>query len=453
MGNELISGLEVTDYEVAGYVDLVRDALQIVLEGWRAADPYASVVKHVSTYGSAVRVCEKLYNPRNIHVVGFGKASLRMLEALCDVLGDKVAGGVVINPIVEGRFCGVDVLKGDHPLPGMMTLQSSMRLINYLESVSGDDLVFVLISGGGSALFEIPEEGLSISDVAEVSRLLMSGGADIYELNTVRKHLSRVKGGKLLKFLKSEVVSLVVSDVVGDDLSVVASGPTYPDQTTFRDTYEIMKSRGVYDKVPESVRELVKKGLRGLVNETLKADDPSFNRVYNVVIASNTTSLRVMESRAREKGYNTLLLTPYLTGEAREVGKVLAGVIKSVAILGIPVMRPAAIIAGGETTVTVRGSGVGGRNQELCLSLTAEIKEISGVVALCVGSDGVDGVSPAAGAVTSSKVFKKALELGLDPLTYLRNNDSYTFFSKLGLAIHTGYTGTNVNDFFIALIC
>lgn len=448
----MISGLEVTGYEVVGCESLVRDALQIVLEGWRAADPYISVAKHVSVYGSAVRVGGRLYRPRGVHVVGFGKASLRMLEALCDVLGGRVVGGVVINPVVEGRFCGVDVLKGDHPLPGGGTLQSSMRLISYLESVGDDDLVFVLISGGGSALFEIPEEGLSISDVAEVSRLLMSRGADIYELNTVRKHLSRVKGGKLLKFVRGEVVSLIVSDVVGDDLSVVASGPTYPDPTTFRDAYEVMKSRGVYEEVPESVRELVRRGLRGLVEETLKADDPSLNRVYNVVIASNTTSLRVMESKAREKGYNTLLLTPYLTGEAREVGKVLAGVIKSVAILGTPVRRPAALIAGGETTVTVRGDGVGGRNQELCLSLTAEIKEVGDVVALCVGSDGVDGVSPAAGAVTSSKVFKKAVGLGLDPLTYLRNNDSYTFFSRLGLAIRTGYTGTNVNDFFITLI-
>lgn len=448
----MIPKLEVVGAEVAGCEGLVRDALQIVLEGWRAADPYTSVVKHVSVEGSAVRVSERLYRPRSVHVVGFGKASLRMLEALCDVLGSRVAGGVVINPVVEGEFCGVEVLKGDHPLPGMRTLKSSMRLISYLESVSNDDLVFVLISGGGSALFEIPEEGLSIDDVAEVSKLLMGGGADIYELNAVRKHLSRVKGGKLLKFMKSEVVSLIMSDVVGDDLSVVASGPTYPDQTTFRDAYEVMKLRGVYSGVPESVRRLVERGLRGLVEETLKADDPLFRRIYNVVVASNISSLRVMENRAREIGYNTLLLTPYLTGEAREVGKVLAGIIKSVVVLDTPVRRPAALIAGGETTVTVRGDGIGGRNQELCLSLTAEVKEVGDVVALCVGSDGVDGVSPAAGAVTSSRVFKKAMELGLDPLTYLRNNDSYTFFNKLGLAIHTGYTGTNVNDFFIALI-
>ncbi|MEM0015259.1 MAG: glycerate kinase [Zestosphaera sp.] len=449
----MLSTPEVAGLEVTGCEGLARDALRVVLEGWRAADPYVAVARHVRAEGPAVAVGERTYRPGGVHVVGFGKASPRMLEALCSVLGSRVVGGIVINPVVEGELCGVEVLRGDHPLPGERTLQSSMRLINYLESAVGeDDLVLTLISGGGSALFEVPEEGLSIDDVAEVTRLLMARGADIYELNTVRKHLSRVKGGKLLRFVRGEVASLIISDVVGDDLSVVASGPTYPDRTTFRDAYEVMRSRGVYGEVPESVRRLVARGLSGLVGETLKPDDPLFRRAYNMIVASNIASLRVMEGKARELGYNTLLLTPYLTGEAREVGKVLAGVIKSVAALDTPVRKPAALIAGGETTVTVRGDGVGGRNQELCLSLTIEIRDVGGAVALCVGSDGMDGVSPAAGAITSSKVFGKALESGLDPLTHLRNNDSYTFFRKLGLAVLTGYTGTNVNDFFIALI-
>lgn len=449
----MVLNLNVEGLEVVGHEDMVRDALHVIKKGCEVADPYVAVSRYVDVEGSLIRVGERTYSPRATHVVGFGKASLRMLEALCGLLGDMVAGGVVISPVGGGEVCRVEVLRGDHPLPGRGTLESSIRLIKYLESsVSSKDLVLVLVSGGGSALFEVPEEGLTLDDVAEVSRLLMSRGADIHEINTVRKHLSQVKGGKLLRYVRGDVASLIISDVVGDDLSVIASGPTHPDRSTFMDAYNVLKAKDIYDEVPEAVRRLVEKGLKGLIKDTPKAGDPSFHRTYNIVIANNYTSLRAMEDEARSLGYNTLLLSPYITGEAREVGKVLAGIIKSITTLETPVRKPAALIAGGETTVTVEGGGVGGRNQELCLSLTIEIRDAGEAVAVCFGSDGVDGVSPAAGALTSSRVLKRAIELGLDPLTCLRSNDSYTFFNRLGLAIHTGYTGTNVNDFFVALI-
>ncbi len=449
----MILNLNVEGLEVVGHEDMVRDALQVIGRGCKAADPYVAVSKYVGVEGSLIRVGERIYSPRAAHIVGFGKASLRMLEALCDLLGSMVAGGVVIGPVGDREVCRVEVLKGDHPLPGRNTLESSTRLIKYLESsVSSEDLVLVLISGGGSALFEVPEEGLTLDDVAEVSRLLMTRGAGIHELNAVRKHLSQVKGGKLLRYVRGDVASLIISDVVGDDLSVIASGPTHPDESTFLDVYNILKAKDIYDEVPEAVRRLIGNGLKGLVRDTPKAGDPSFHRTYNIVIANNYVSLRAMEDEARSLGYNTLLLTPYITGEARDVGKVLAGIIKSITALETPVRKPAALIAGGETTVTVEGGGVGGRNQELCLSLTIEIGGSGNAVAVCFGSDGMDGVSPAAGAVTGSRVLKRAIELGLDPLTYLRNNDSYTFFNKLGLSIYTGYTGTNVNDFFVALV-
>lgn len=205
---------------------MVRDSLQVIGKGCRVADPYFAVSRYVGVEGSLIRVGERTYRPRVTHIVGFGKASLRMLEALCDLLDGMVAGGVVISPVGSGEICRVEVLRGDHPLPGRNTIESSIRLIKYLESsVSSEDLVLVLASGGCSALFEVPEEGLTLDDVAEVSRLLMSRGASIYELNTVRKHLSRVKGGKLLRYVRGDVASLIISDVVGDNLSVIALDP------------------------------------------------------------------------------------------------------------------------------------------------------------------------------------------------------------------------------------
>jgi len=311
----------------------------------------------------------------------------------------------------------------------------------------------VLISGGGSALFEAPVEGLSLDEVGLVSRLLMANGADIYELNTVRKHLSMVKGGRLLRYIKGEVVSLIISDVVGDDLSVIASGPTSPDPSTFQEAYTILLKRGVWSRIPESVRNYIVKGLNGEAPETPKPGDPVFKRVRNIIVASNIISLKAMAEEAAKLGYNPMVVTPYITGEAREVGKVVASIVKSVTSHDLPVEKPAALIAGGETTVTVKGKGIGGRNQELCLSISIETRRVDGdFIAACMGSDGVDGVSPAAGAVVPSRLFSKAVEKGLNPLEYLENNDSYSLFNKLGLTIMTGYTGTNVNDFIVVLI-
>jgi len=333
-------------------------------------------------------------------------------------------------------------------------LKSSQLLLNYLvENVNSNDIVIVLISGGGSALFEIPEEGISLDDIAWISRELMKRGADIIELNTVRKRFSKVKGGKLLKYIKARaVVSLIISDVVGDRLDIIASGPTAPDETTFRDVYSILLKYGLWRELPEKIKKLVEKGLMGEVQDTLKPGDPLFNKTRNIIIASNNNVLEAVASKARSSGYNTLIFTSMLEGEAREVGRVLGSIIKSIHTYSIPVSKPAILLAGGETTVTVRGSGIGGRNQELCLSLALIIKKLKNTVAVCMGTDGIDGVSPAAGAIIDDFTIQEAVAMGLNPIEYLNNNDSYTFFSQLKRAIITGYTGTNVNDLFIALI-
>lgn len=433
--------------------NIVSKLNEIVSEGFRTVDPTTVVKRVLHVEGDVVRINSKTYSARRIHIIGFGKASLKMLEGVLNILGERVCGGVIITPNTTGKIHTVHVLKGDHPYPGENTLKSSLQLIEYLESsVERDDVVLVLISGGGSSLFEIPEDDLTLEDIADTTRKLMLRGADIYELNTVRKHLSKVKGGKLLKYIKGRVISLIISDVVGDDVSTIASGPTSPDQTTFKDVYDILVKRGVWSEISPRVKLFVERGLSGLVEETIKPGDLLLNKVNNYIVASNTHALIAMEEKARNLGYNTMLLTPYLTGEAREVAKFLASVLKSISLLGKPVKKPAVILAGGETTVTVRGGGRGGRNQELCLALSIELRGTSGITALCIASDGVDGNSPAAGALVMSGLYEYSLKKGLIPEEYLEENNSYEYFNKLGLAVYTGPTGINVSDFFISIV-
>ncbi|MEZ0318558.1 MAG: glycerate kinase [Pyrobaculum sp.] len=411
--------------------DVLLDALEATLD---AADPYKAVASYLAREG------EELKRYGGVHVVGFGKASVKMAKAAVDVLGGLVKGGVVINPEIEDAAGLVRVLKGDHPAPGENTLKSSQELLDYLKGVGEREALLVLVSGGGSALFEAPEEGVSLEEVGRISLQLMKRGADIVELNAVRKRLSKVKGGKLLKLVKARyILSLIISDVVGDRLDTIASGPTAPDYTTADYAVAVLKKYKMWEELPPHVKEII------LRADTLKAGDPHFNRVRNVVVASNLQSLKRAEEALRAR-YNTLLLTAMLEGEAREAGRVLASVAKGVVHHSTPVPRPAAILAGGETVVTVRGSGVGGRNQELCLSFAVSAKGYD-VYAACLGTDGVDGNSPAAGAVVDG-----ALASAADPLPYLENNDSYTYFKALNRAVYTGYTGTNVNDVFIAVI-
>ena len=446
--------MDIKNMDALSRTPFHRTILEALRVGLQAADPRSAVSSALKRVGGGVSVAGEVVDAGRVHIVGFGKASVGMVEGAIRVLGDAVVGGVAISPFYEGRVGPVEVLRGDHPIPSSNTLRSSRRLLEYLETQVGpDDVVLVLISGGGSALFEVPEDGIGLGEIALVTRELMRAGADIVELNTVRKHLSAVKGGKLLRRIPAKrVFSLIISDVVGDRLDTIASGPTAPDETTFRDAEEVLRRRGLWERVPESVRRWIEKGVRGEAPETVKPGDPVLRKVRNVIVASNAISLEAMARFLEAKGYHAVILTPYIEGEAREVGKVLGAIARSVAEKGYLATRPAALLAGGETTVTVRGSGVGGRNQELCLSIAMAIRGYRNIVFACMGSDGVDGISPAAGAIVDGATYDEALSRGLDPKAYLDNNDSYTFFSRLGLAIMTGYTGTNVNDFVVGLV-
>ena len=437
---------------------LWKHALLILEEGLRAADPEASVKNTLSLRNDDFLCVRKscLKIKGNIHVVGFGKASYKMLRGVIERLGDKVRGGIVIthNPEWIGRYGNVEVVLGNHPIPGTDTINSSIKLLNYIEeNVSREDIVIVLISGGGSALFEKPLEPITLNDLSKLNELLLKSGADIYEINAVRKHVSSVKGGKLAKIISpAKVIALIISDVVGDPLEAIASGPTAPDPTTFNDAYKILKRRGIWESIPQSVKEIITKGMKGEIEETPKPGDKVFENVINVIVASNVISLEAMARKARELGYEALILTSMMEGEAREVGKFLASIAKHIHKYGKYFKRPLAILLGGETTVTVKGEGIGGRNQELALSFSIHARGLKDVVLASIGSDGKDGVSDAAGAIVDGETYSNALSMNLDPNDYLERNDSYTILSKLGSTIYTGPTGTNVNDLVVLLI-
>ena len=436
---------------------LHMDVLQIILEGIRAADPEEAVTRSLKLENGKLRIDTSLFDLEGkLYLVGFGKAAYKMAKAALRVLGDVVEEGVISIPKgfkVEEELENVDIVFSGHPKPDMGSIEAGKKILKLAEQAGEQDIVLVLISGGGSALMEYPVEGVSLDDIARTSILLMNSGADIYELNTVRKHLSRVKGGQLAKAIfPATTISLIISDVVGDRVDMIASGPTAPDPTTFQDAWFIMEKYHLIEKIPSNVKSYLERGLRGEAPETPKEGDPIFKKVYNHIIASNIASLRKMKEKAEEMGYNSLILTSMIQGEAREVGKVIAALALEVKKSGNPVKPPAVILAGGETTVTVKGSGRGGRNQELALSAAIQIKDSKGIVIASVGSDGIDGPTDAAGAIVDGYTVAKAYDQGLNAIRYLENNDSYTFFKKVGGLVETGYTGTNVNDFIVAIV-
>ncbi len=429
-----------------------RTIIELIEVGLRAADPYQAVKRHLSRNGSKVMVNGKVFSPEKIYLIALGKASIPMTLAVEDLLGDLLVEGVVSAPkYSRGVFDKLPskstVIWAGHPVPDEDSVRAGEKALEIAGRAGEKDLVIVLVSGGGSALMERPADNISLEELMETTKLLLKSGATIDEMNTVRKHLSWFKGGWLAKkAYPADLVALIISDVVGDPLETIASGPTAPDPTTFKDAYNILKYYGIWDKLPENPRKYLEEGLRGRVPETPKPGDKVFEKTVNMIVASNIVSLKAMEKKARELGYNTLILTSRIQGEARHVGRVLAGIALEVYHNGYPVKPPAVILSGGETTVTVVGEGKGGRNQELVLSAAIDVKGYHGIAIASIGTDGIDGVTDAAGAVADAHTLERARENNLNPYDILARNDSYTFFKKLGDLVITGPTGTNVND-------
>jgi glycerate 2-kinase len=418
-----------------------------------AVDPFRAVQQTLSREGSRLTIAGKVYDLdqyARVRLVGAGKAVYAMARGAAAVLGDRINGGVLIAKHLEDHQVGlpetIGVAAGDHPVPGAGSVAAAQELAVFLESGREDDLVICLISGGGSALMTLPA-GLELADLQELTRLLLACGAQIGEINILRKHLDRMKGGGLARMAApAALAALVLSDVIGNPLDVIASGPTVADASTYQDALAVLQKYDLMERVPERVRELLQQGARGELAETVKQNDPALKKVQNVIVGSNIQAAEAGLAQARAEGFNTLLLTTYLQGEARQAGVFLASILKQQVMSDHPLARPACIAAGGETTVTLRGNGLGGRNQELALGAAFELEGINEAALVTLGTDGEDGPTRAAGALASGQTLANARALGLDAQAFLDNNDSYHFFEALGDLVITGPTGTNVND-------
>ncbi|WP_376792174.1 glycerate kinase [Thermoflexus sp.] len=424
-----------------------------------AVDPSAAVRRHVRREGNQLIVGEHrldLDRYRHVFVLALGKAAYPMAYALQVLLGRRLDRGVLVTKYghlaaaLDERWI---VIEAGHPVPDENSVRGAQALAAIAEQAGPEDLILCALSGGGSALATWPVEGISLSDLQAVTDLLLRAGATIHELNAVRKHLDRIKGGGLARFaFPATVFTLVLSDVVGDDLSVIASGPMAPDPSTFYDAWRVLNRYGLLERIPLRVRTHLELGLHGKIPETPKPGDEIFHRVTHVIVASNRLAVQAALEEAARLGYHPFLLSTFVEGEAREVARVIVAIAKEILTTGRPVPRPACVVWGGETTVTVRGSGRGGRNQELVLAAAIALQGWPGVVVASLGTDGTDGPTDAAGAIADGESVHRAYLLGLDAMAHLNANDSYAFFEALGDLIRTGPTGTNVNDIGVMLV-
>jgi len=430
--------------------ELALHSLEFAL---KAADPKTIVKSKLNLIGSYLKVENFSFDIdkfTNVYVVGGGKATGLMSEALEEILGTNIDEGTVNIP--HGSLHKTKIIKlceASHPLPDQASVEGTKRILSIAEKAQKDDLVICLISGGGSSLMSLPLDGITLEEKQELTRALLKSGATINEINSIRKHLSGFKGGWLAKkAYPATVLNIILSDVVGDPLDTIASGPTVPDQTTFTQAKGVLEKYKLWSKLPSSVRKIFEDGERGLIQETPKPKDSVFEKVHNVVVGNNRTATSAVCQFLKSHGLNTVLLTATLEGEAKCVGGILASIVNEIEVSGNPLSKPAAVVVGGETTVRVVGKGLGGRNQELALAAALHLKNNRdrAVVVASIGTDGVDGPTDAAGALVDGETYYRATELGLRPESFLAENDSYNFFSKLGDLIFTGKTDTNVND-------
>jgi hydroxypyruvate reductase len=429
---------------------LIRAALD-------AVDPAEALKRQLHRVGDELSVGGRTYDLRRykrVFVIGAGKAGAPMAQAVEAVLGDRITAGLVnVKYGYTAPTRIVELNQAGHPIPDEKGVAGAQRMAALAQSATEEDLVIALISGGGSALMVLPTPSITLADKRRLTDALLRSGATINEMNTVRKHLSQVKGGGLARLAyPADVITLMLSDVVGSPLDVIASGPTVPDTTSFLDAWDVIESHGLVDDLPKSIAERLQAGLDGNVADTPKPGDPIFDRCQNVLIASNEIAALAAVECAKAEGLDSILLSTYVEGEAREVARVTAGIAKEMAHSGHPLRSPACVVLGGETTVTVRGQGLGGRNQELALAAAIQIAGWQEVMIVTLATDGSDGPTDAAGAIVEGDTCRRACDLGLDPQQFLANNDSYHFFQRLGDLVVTGPTNTNVNDLAFALV-
>jgi glycerate 2-kinase len=402
-------------------------------------------------------------NSEKLFLVGFGKAACQMARAVEDFAEGLIENGILITKYghsisqesrITSKESKIKIYEAGHPLPDENGLAATKEIMDLAKGLDENSLLLCLISGGGSALFVSPYNDVSLDDKKKTTELLLKAGADIEELNAVRKHISAVKGGRLAEIVyPARIISLILSDVIGDKLDVIASGPTSPDKTTFGDALEVIERYNLSSRLPQKVLEILRNGASASIRETPKEGNCIFDRVENIIIGSNRKALKAAKMQAEFLGFKTEILSSEISGEAREVGKSIAKeAMKAKNTSRINCNNAICFISGGETTVTVRGTGLGGRNMELALSFAMEIEDTDGITLLSAGTDGTDGPTDAAGAIVNSETMKTARANGLDPVKYLENNDSYNFFKQIDGLFITGPTGTNVMDIQILIV-
>jgi glycerate 2-kinase len=443
-------------FRVPATAGLRRAAAGILLGGLRAADPRRAIERVLRVRGGAVVVDGQRYplaRGARLTVVGAGKAAALMAQAAEDILEDRITAGVVAVPTgYAASLRRIRLREAGHPLPTEAGAAAAEQILALLRGLRPQDLVICLLSGGGSALLPLPQAGLALADMVRTTDLLLRSGADITEINTVRKHLSRIAGGQLARAAApARLVTLIISDIVGSPLDAIASGPTVPDPTTYADALSVLDKYRLTREAPPAVAAALRRGAAGELPDTPKPGDPIFARARAVVLADNAAAARAARESAAKSGFRTLLLSTFIEGEAREVGRVLAAIAREVSSTGSPVSRPACIVAGGETTVTVTGSGRGGRNQEVALAAARPLHGISDVLLVSFATDGTDGPTDAAGAVADGTTLARARARGLDPVRHLAENDAYPVLEAVGDLIRTGPTHTNVNDLMLIL--
>lgn len=440
--------------ELLSYGDIKAKeiALNLMEEAIKSADPYKAVKRALKVEDNRLIIKGKEFPIKGkVYVLAFGKAACSMAKAVEEVLEGKIVEGFAVTkygyalPLKKIR-----VVEAGHPIPDENSMKGAQLGVELAKKVGENDILLVLISGGGSALFMLPEDGISLEDKMKTNELLLKSGAKIYEINTVRKHISKVKGGKLAKLVKGTLISLVLSDVVGDPLEAIASGPTVKDPTTFQDAYRLLKLYNVWDKLPKSVKRHIELGIKGEQEETLKEDLPN---VHNFLIASNSLACEATKRKAEELGLNAYILTTTLEGEAREVAIAFGSIIEEIYHRERPFKRPCVLIAGGETTVTIEGEpGLGGPNQEFALSIVRKIAGLKGVAVLAMDTDGTDGPTDAAGGLVDSYTLETLKERGIDVEEFLKAHNAYEALKEANALLLTGATRTNVNSIIIAVI-
>ena len=436
--------------------EMRQDAQAIFRAGVDAVAPEAAIRAHCRRDGQCLQVGTQIYDLaryKKVWIIGTGKAAAAMARTLEDMLGDRIAGGLIT--VKYGHLAPlhtVRVIEAGHPLPDANGCQGAREILALAAAAGPQDLVLCLISGGGSALLPLPGKGLTLEDKQAANRVLLSCGAAIHEMNTIRKHLSAIKGGRLAAAVHpAALVTLVLSDVVGDDLDVIASGPTVPDPSTFTDALAIVDRYHIAAELPDAVVRYLKKGVTGELDESPKPGDKCFAQAHHLIVGSNRQCVQAARAEALKRGYHTLVLSTLMEGETRDVARVHGAMGREILASGHPVPPPACLISGGETTVTLRGRGRGGRNQEFALAAALDIEGVRDVVVLSGGTDGTDGPTDAAGAIVDGRTTARARTQGMDPRRYLEDNDAYPLFDRLGDLLRTGPTNTNVMDLRLVL--